>query len=137
MNSLRLASLLLALALVPACLSNFGPAPIENVAWRLVELFGEKVAVPEGAEAPSLRFDGASQTVSGSTGVNRINGGYLLDGDALHFGALASTRRAGPPELMELETRFLKALERTQSTRLDGNTLELREGDTVLARLEH
>ena len=44
-------------------------------------------------------------------------------------------RRAGPPELMELETLFLQALDRTQAADVSGGALELRSGDTVLARL--
>jgi putative lipoprotein len=126
--------LLFALALVQAC-ANLGPAPMENVPWRLVELHSEPVGATEGAETPSLRFDAASKTVTGTTGVNRFNGGYVLEGEALRFGVLATTRRAGPPEQMQLETRFLQALDRTRSAVIAEGSLELREGGEVLARL--
>jgi putative lipoprotein len=132
---MKSAFLLLAMALIPSC-ATFGPAPMENVAWRLVELLGEPVSTTAGDEAPSLRFDAASKTVTGHTGVNRFNGGYVLDGEALSFGVLATTRRAGPPERMELETRFLQSLERTRTGVVSGSTLELRGDGTLLARLE-
>jgi heat shock protein HslJ len=40
---------------------------------------------------------------------------------------------ACPPPFAAVETRFLKALEQTTSFRIEGATLELRNGTTVLA----
>ena len=66
---------------------------------------------------------------------NRFNGTYQTEGTSVEFGAIVSTRRAGPPELMEQETLFLQALDRTQAAEVSGGALHLRSGDTVLARL--
>ncbi len=53
---------------------------------------------------------GEDHSVSGSTCVNRYSGKMERTGDQLIFGPLATTRRAGPPAMMEQEQRFLKAI---------------------------
>jgi heat shock protein HslJ len=74
--------------------------------WRLVEIAGQQV----DPDAPNeIRFvDGQ---VSGRVGVNRFTGSYTVAGDTIEFGPAAATRMAGPPELMDLEDRFLAALQ--------------------------
>ena len=73
--------------------------------WRVTTLRGTPV---DGARAPTLRVD-ADGAVSGSSTVNRYTGRITPDGP-LVFGPLASTRRAGPPEAMELESAYFAAL---------------------------
>jgi heat shock protein HslJ len=55
--------------------------------------------------------------VAGSSGCNRLVGGYTLTGEGLQFGAMGSTMMACPEPLMEQERRMLDALE--QVTRFD------------------
>lgn len=101
--------------------------------WTLVELGGEAVAAP--GRAPSLTID-ADGGLSGFAGVNRFHG--ELDAERLRAGAfaagpLAATRMAGPPEAMELETRFLRALGEADGMRVEGEALVLtRDGHTLL-----
>jgi heat shock protein HslJ len=47
--------------------------------------------------------------VAGCVGVNRFTGSFTVDGDVLQVGPVASTRMAGPPEMMTLENRFNSA----------------------------
>jgi heat shock protein HslJ len=61
--------------------------------------------------------------VAGSGGVNRFSGICTTMGDKLKFGALAVTRMAGPPAVMNQETAFLAALAAVTSYRLDDNDL--------------
>lgn len=46
---------------------------------------------------------------------------------------LASTKKAGPPELMKLEDNFAKTLRGVDSFRVSGNELTLSTDGTVVA----
>jgi len=115
-----------------------GPAvALDKTYWRLAEV--EDLSVPAGAgrRQPHIQFDPEKKRVTGYSGVNIFSGGYDTTGGGLRMTQMASTRRAGPPELMELETAFLKALSATRSYRVDGDKLELLDsGGRVLARFE-
>jgi len=109
------------------------PLGLASRLWSLVELGGEKPALPEGASVPSLRFDAAARRVSGTSGCNNFAGSYTQSGPALRFSLLATTRMACAPPLDALEARFLDALNRTTGFKVEGNLLELRDGRGVLA----
>ena len=66
--------------------------------------------------------------VSGTGGVNRLLGEYRLVGRRLTLGALATTRMAGPPELMESEQQLLAALARVARWAIDDEQLILADG---------
>lgn len=102
--------------------------------WMLVELEGKRLLdwLPPNWEdqPPHLTFE-TDGRVGGYTGVNRM--GSTIDGEALARGEFVlapviSTRRAGPPELMHLEARFLMALQRARGLRLLGDSLALTPG---------
>jgi len=57
----------------------------------------------------TLRFE-TSERVSGMAGCNRFFGSVSIDGDAISFGSLGTTRMACPAAVMDQEDRFLKAL---------------------------
>jgi heat shock protein HslJ len=58
-------------------------------------------------------------------GVNEISGSYALVHDAVVMGDLVSTRKAGPPDLMDLEGRFVKALAGVDGFTVAGDRLTL------------
>lgn len=131
------------LAAATIALTAFGCAgvqatvPLEKTYWRLVEVEGKPVLSATGARVPHVQFDPAKKRVTGYSGVNGFFGGYDLSGEALRMPRLASTRRAGPLELMELESAFLKALAATRSYRITADELELLDSSgRVLARLK-
>jgi copper homeostasis protein (lipoprotein) len=105
-----------------------------NSRWCPVQL-GAK---PVRASAPSevwITLDPRAHRFTGSSGCNRINGSFDVQGEALRFGRTASTMKACPE--MEIERAFLSALEDTRRYRASGRTLELLGGDgKVLVRLE-
>jgi heat shock protein HslJ len=81
---------------------------LEGVEWVLVSL-GEGEDTPAEPEL-TLVFDG--ERVAGHSGCNRYMGGVTVgDGNnELEFGPLAGTMMACPPDLMDLERKYLKAL---------------------------
>jgi heat shock protein HslJ len=52
------------------------------------------------------------------------------------FGTLATTRRAGAPEMMQRENAFLDALRKSNRFEVDGKTLMLLEGDNILLQFQ-
>ncbi len=99
--------------------------------WLVVEIDGE----PIDPEAPrEVRFEG--DRVAGRVGVNRFTGQFTIEGDIVHIGTVASTRMAGPPELMDLESRFNSHLEGEHQSAINAGvlTLDRDEHSMVLAR---
>lgn len=95
--------------------------------WTLVTLNGKKV---EAAKPPTMTFAQGRLVIFG--GINRLTGSYALLDDRVIMGELASTRMAGPPELMELEREFAKALSQVDGFHAHENQLALlRAGETV------
>jgi heat shock protein HslJ len=93
--------------------------------WVLASLNGKPIAGDE----ISLEFDSAAGRASGSTGVNRWSGGFKFDGQSIKFGPLVTTRRAGPPEAMQLEREFTQALDSAAEITGDAERLVLSTGD--------
>jgi heat shock protein HslJ len=99
--------------------------------WLVVEIDGERV----DPEAPrEVRF--AGDRVAGRVGVNRFTGSFTLDGQMLRVEPVATTRMAGPPDLMALENRFNSHLDGKHEIALEDDVLTLArdEHSMVLAR---
>lgn len=122
---------LAALSLLPfaGCVSSDSSSntaqTLDNVSWKIVELRGQPLPEASAGNPPTLLFDTAAKRVSGFAGVNRFSGPYTLTGAQLNFGALVSTRMAGPLEAMKLENDYLKAL-------TSGTTWSVVEGQLVI-----
>jgi heat shock protein HslJ len=98
--------------------------------WLAEDIAGRGV-IDNAQSTLEISPDGS---VSGNTAVNRYHGKAALDGQGIELGPLAMTRRAGPPALMEQESRFIRELEKARLFRIedsgllylldaDGNTL--------------
>lgn len=108
-------------------------ATLDGTAWVLVSLDGAPVV--DGSEV-TLQF-GADNRVSGSGGCNSFGGPYLVDGDSIAFGMLASTLMACMDEdLMQQEAAFFQALNAVSSYAIEGNTLTLTTDDGATLILE-
>jgi len=118
------------------CPSNETPPPLEGTDWKVTELGGAPVAAAPGARQASLVLTAEGRKVAGSTGCNRMAGTYELEKDALRFKPMALTMMACLEPLMKQEQAFVEALKATSSYRIAGETLELRDGEKVLARFE-
>lgn len=106
---------------------------LENTNWVLIELNGDTVSVTESMKVPSIRFDREEGQVSGNNGVNSFSGGYTLTDDSIEFGPMRSTLMAGPPEAMELEAAFMRALGGMTGWRIHEGRFELLNGEEVTA----
>ncbi len=107
------------------------PADVTTVdmlgAWCVESLGGRPVI-----EDPGVEF-GTDGRITGRTGLNRMMGSFeVVDGE-LRCSPLATTRMAGPPELMDQENRLLAALAEPATIELDGDRLVLGTGDHELA----
>jgi len=87
---------------------------------------GERVTLPD---QPWLTLQLGDRQVSGFSGVNQYFGSWGVGelGTIVWGGPFGSTRMAGPPELMELERRFLNALMRATHVRLTETGLGLED----------
>jgi heat shock protein HslJ len=105
-----------------------GPA-LTGTRWVLLDIAGTAAEVAETTgDMPYLMLDDEGG-VSGFTGVNFLSGTYERDGDELKFGRLITTRRAGPPPLMQQEVSFTRALDQTAGWRIREGSLELLDAD--------
>ena len=70
--------------------------------------------------------------VTGFAGCNSLTGGYTLSDDKVKF-VIATTKMMCPPEQMAVEDFLLKVLTSATSYRIEGDVLELLDGQTTLA----
>jgi len=112
-------------------------ASLTNTYWRPVEIDGEPVLLQGAQREPHFVLSQQGNRVHGSTGCNRIMGGFEQDAESLRFTNLATTRMACPPAITQLEARFLEVLNAVTSQRIVGESLELRDASGQLRmRLE-
>jgi heat shock protein HslJ len=101
-----------------------------GVTWVAEQIAGKPVT----ENPPELTLDRAKSIVSGSTGVNRLHGQYSLNGNAIEFGPIATTRRAGTEEAMKMETRFLRKLEQVNGWHVADDHLELLKDGMIIMK---
>ncbi len=106
---------------------------LDGSSWSVEELVvdGSLTAPLENSVITAQFQDGS---VSGIASCNNYFGSYATDGDKIAFGPLGTTLMACIPELAPQETAYLESLGIADRYSVDGDTLELRSGDTVLVR---
>lgn len=129
----------LGILLIPACSKPEQPMektsePLGGIIWRLSEISGRKVALPAETKPVTITFNETTGQASGFSGVNQFHGAYKRDGSTISFGPVVSTRMAGPPELMEIETALLNVVSSDVEFTVSGEGLELARGESVVAR---
>ena len=127
-----------ALFVMSACNSQSKSAnqPIASLAgqsWICVTLDGAAITA---TRPPTITFDGAGR-VNGFSGVNRFGGSVeSAKAGELHFGQMMSTKMAGPPEQMALESSFLSALTRADRYMVTDAELIFSAGKTMLVQFK-
>lgn len=134
MCSLRpMAMLVLGLVASTACSTTTvrtDVTSLEGTTWRLSALADH---APVAGSSITMHF-AADDRVEGSGGCNRYASSYALDGVHLRFGPAAATRMACADDaVMDQEHAFFRALEAVATVRREGDRLELRGEDGVVA----
>lgn len=101
--------------------------------WELTSILLEGRSVQGVVGAGAYMVLGPDMRVHGRGGCNRFFGAYFMDGDALSFGNIASTRMYCF-ETMHVEDAFFQAMGLITSRNLEESVLELRssDGSTIL-----
>ncbi len=130
---------LAAAALACACAAGGGSltsAPLEKTRWALVSLGPDETPIAKTQVEPFLVFGVEPGRLAGSSGCNRLAGGYEKTGEKLAFTPLAGTRMACAVG-MEVESGFHEALAQTASFAIQGDELELRDAQGALLATLH
>ncbi|MFT5784136.1 MAG: heat shock protein HslJ [Candidatus Krumholzibacteriia bacterium] len=140
MKNLRilvLAAALVAVVALTGCTYNGQKAiadnevKLANTYWKLIMLDG--VQVNAQSTATEMHFIlNADDTISGFGGCNNFSGSWEMDGDQLMIGPLMATKMAC--DNMEIETRFLGALDGAVAAVVDDATLTVTDGDGIELR---
>lgn len=84
--------------------------------------------VSDGCELPpTITFENGK--VNGNAGCNNFFGGYAEKGDELTFSKMGATMRLCGKAFMEVEGRFLAALEATRFAVREGDSMTLLDAD--------
>lgn len=114
----------------PGFARDISVATLSNTYWKVTIIGAEPVHVVPGTREPHIVLqDTPEPRFRATAGCNRLIGSYHLDGETLTFGSGASTRMACPPPLDMLEARLLAVLEATRGYRLEGQMLDLLDGN--------
>lgn len=79
-----------------------------------------------------MATENGEKRISGFAGCNNLTGGYTLSGDKVKF-VIATTKMMCPEEQMAVEDFLLSTLSSATSYKIEGNVLELLDGQTTLA----
>ena len=130
--------LVLVVIVAAACrtVPESGSLDFRGGTWRLIDV-NAAPAIPEEISArPWLRFESDSQRVSANFGCNMGGGSYTAGPErALRFDQIITTLRACADQQMNAqEAALTSALRSTDRYSMSGDTLQLRQGERVLAR---
>ena len=82
------------------------------------------------ARTPSLTINAARSVFTGNTGCNSMSGTFNFSENAIQFGRNIVTSKMACNEYDE--SVFISALKKADSYRINGNSLEIRQGNTLL-----
>jgi heat shock protein HslJ len=120
----------------PALITSANAAQLYNRVWNLKSISTDGSQAIMDFQANITLVFGPDGKVSGFGSVNRFHGAYAFaqDGKLSWPGpGFITTRKAGPPELMEKERAYLEALPKTDRAILQKRSLQLEsEGESTL-----
>jgi putative lipoprotein len=111
-------------------------ASLVNIYWKLLEVGGEPAVAGHNRQEPHMILQVQEQRLAGSSGCNRLIGTYEATGDQLRLSPTGMTMMMCPEELMQQERALTTALRETSTYRVTGQSLELFDGEQLVARFE-
>ncbi|MCB0686536.1 MAG: META domain-containing protein, partial [Saprospiraceae bacterium] len=100
--------------------------------WILEEMHGKPVDKQEfGKSVPSMEINTRSNSFTGTTGCNRMNGNIFYEKDKLRFTEMITTKMMCLPDPTNEQT-FLKALSSAVSYKIEANRLILSNPHQIL-----
>lgn len=111
-------------------------AHLENTYWKLSEMNGMPVITPADAKEVHmvLASSDGEKTLRGFAGCNGLGGTYTVDGDRIKFTTI--TTRMFCESRMDVENFLTNVLQQADHYAIKGETLELYEGNTFLAKFD-
>jgi heat shock protein HslJ len=106
---------------------------LKDKKWIIQTLMGETLGLPPGSEQPWLQL--AGDQVQGFGGCNTLMGSYTMDGSALNFLGIGSTKKFCEG-IQPTETAIMEMLTKVESFKMDKNGLKLFGGGQELATLK-
>lgn len=107
--------------------------PLLDTIWQLANVNAVPVQEAVLGQAAHIRFRKGGR-LTGSTGCNRIQGGWQISTDKLSLSRIAGTRAYCREAMAQQEQALLEALRNARQYRQVGHQLELLQGDQVVAR---
>lgn len=104
--------------------NTISDATITETYWKLNELNGKAVMVPEGRKEAHLILKKENARLNGNNGCNIVNGSYELSNpNRIRFSQMISTKMACMD--MDTESEFMNVLSMADSYHIKGDTLQL------------
>jgi len=110
-------------------------ATFDNTRWKLLKLPGID-SLPLLEKDAFIQFNKGDTTFHGYAGCNNMTGRYTSEGSHLTIGPAAMTRMMCPEENMKVEDQLSRAINSTDNYLINGDHLELRKGNELLAEFK-
>lgn len=110
------------LVMVRKNMDEVATAGIEGKDWLAEAILGSELSTIDAHATLTVSDDGAA---SGSAGCNRFFGRTAIDGSNIAFSEIGSTYMQCPPALMQQERKFIDALNKARSYRVETGKLFL------------
>jgi heat shock protein HslJ len=124
----------------PTLISSKNAERLQNREWELKTLTVSGTRIIMHPDYRMTIIFSSNGEVGGYGAVNQFRGTYKVSEDgALSWpAALTTTRKAGPPELMEKERSYLSGIPKTNRAIVSGTVMQLQsdDGNTVLAFIQ-
>jgi heat shock protein HslJ len=107
------------------------PTTLQGTTWEaLAYNNGKQALVSLEAESSITAVFGDDDSLTGNASVNRYTTTYTVTGETMSIdAAIATTKMAGPEELMRQEAAYLAALPQTATYSIEGDDLWLRDAE--------
>ncbi|HEY9005334.1 META domain-containing protein [Ohtaekwangia sp.] len=112
--------------------NNESMAHLENTYWKLADINGMPVETPDGSKEVHfvLSSEGGEKRIKGFAGCNSLGGNYTQDGNKIKFTTITTKMAC---DRLDVENFLTKTLDSADNYKINGETLELYEGNTLLA----